>query len=178
MVLMPTLSRMKLLPCVLAIVLVAVLSSTGWARLGETPEQCEERYGPALLTKDVPKGDVPGAVYSHYNKAGLNIFATFYEGRVGEIFFEKEETNALGKAQKLSQAEIEALLAANGGGKEWKKVSPLQSGFGNQGWLLDDKSALAIYMSLENRLIFTDMGFSTIRTKNIEAREQQNLDGF
>jgi hypothetical protein len=121
---------------------------------------------------------MPGAVYSHYTKAGLDIFATFYEGRVGEIFFEKEEKNALGKAQELSQAEIESLLAANGGGKEWKKVSPLELGFGKQAWLLNDKSALAQYVPLENRLIFTDMGYSTIRTKTIEAREQQNLDGF
>lgn len=165
----------RLLCCALAV----MLFSTTWARLDETPEQCEARYGPAKLTKETPKDfNVPGAVTSFYNKSGLNIFVTFYDGRAGEIFFEKEEKDALGNPQELSQAEIESLLAANSGERQWKKVSPLESGFGSEGWLRDDKSALAVYVTLKNRLIFTDMGFSDMRSKNIKASEQENLDGF
>jgi len=121
---------------------------------------------------------MPGAVTSVYNKAGLNIFATFYEGRAGCIFFEKEEENALGKPEKLSTAEIESLLEANSGGKEWKKVSALEAGFGNEGWVLEDKSARAIYGMFESRLIFLATDYSEIQTKNQRAREKKSLDGF
>jgi hypothetical protein len=149
------------------------------ARLGETAEECEARYGAPTMTKDAPKTiDAPGATTSAYEKAGLRIIATIYQGKVGSIFFEKIKENALGKSVEFSNAEVSALLEANGGGNEWTPVSPLQAGFGNKGWLLEDGSAMALLVGFENRLIFTSMELSRIQEENKRKRQQENLEDF
>ena len=121
---------------------------------------------------------MPGATTAAYQKAGLSIIAVFYQGKAGSIFFEKIEKNALGKAIELSPAEVSALLHANGGGKDWKPVSPLETGFGNKGWQLEDGSAMALLVGLENRLIFMTMNYSSIQLENTRKKQQENLGDF
>jgi hypothetical protein len=114
---------MKAPSWITAIILAGILPLNGWARLGETPEQCEERYGSPSITKKEPEGFLPGVTASLYQKAGLAISVIFYRGTAGFIKFEKIE-----EKEALSPPEIEGLLEANGGGKKWQPVPPALQG--------------------------------------------------
>ena len=56
-----------------------------------------------------------------YQKSGLGILITFFNGKADSIAYRKIATNALGKGEQLSENEIEILLNNNSGGVPWKK---------------------------------------------------------
>jgi hypothetical protein len=100
-----------------ALLLLSVLislSSPALARIGETPEQCEARYGKPVKTLE--KGLRRGAVYE---KAGLQIQCEFHDNKCEYIYFKHLENNADGSKKFFAESELEILRDANSGGKEW-----------------------------------------------------------
>ncbi len=87
----------------------AALAAAAQARLGETLNQCIERYGPVIETRraELPQSDAEVAVFS---KAAVTIMVEFKEGKAWHITFRKPQ---------LTLAEINALLAANSASGEW-----------------------------------------------------------
>lgn len=114
---------MKVLPW---IVLAVMLPSWSWARLGETPEQCEERYGAPIPNKELPTV-IPRASVLCYHARGFKILIVFTNGKAGQIFYQKLMENPYEEAKALSEAEINWLLEANAGGKTW------EGGYAEQG---------------------------------------------
>jgi hypothetical protein len=169
---------MKALSWITTIILAGILPLNGWARLGETPEQCEERYGSPSITKKEPEGFLPGVTLAVYQKAGLAISVIFYKGTAGFVFFEKSEKNALGNAKELSLPEIEALLKANGGGKKWRVALPTIRGPLGNAWELDDGSATAEYVDGPNRLAVQTAEYLAAERARRRAKDEENLNGF
>ena len=116
----------------------------------------------------------PGGVVTLYRKSGLEIKVLYFNGTAGEVRFEKSEKDALGFAEEFSQTEIESLMEANGGGKEWQDGGP--SSGGGKMWALIDQSAYAIYSKPENSLQFTTAEFYKKLAANIKIEEKKNLD--
>jgi len=83
-----------------------------FARIGETPAQCEARYGKAL----------PG---SHGSESLCFTNGGFYKdgGYWIEVDFDQGKADSLKYSKlKMSESVIWYLLAANGGDKKWKEV--------------------------------------------------------
>lgn len=93
-----------------------LLSAWCPARLGETLEQCAERYGPQIEKRRalVSQSDADAAVFS---KNGVTVIAELQKGTTWLMTFRKA---------KLSSAEVDALLAANAVAAGWSK--PLRYG--------------------------------------------------
>ena len=80
------------------------------ARIGETEEQCDERYGkPFAVSED--------KVERTYKKGEFHMRAQFHDGKCDLIMFAKPD----GTPQEISESERDVLMKANGGGREWQK---------------------------------------------------------
>ena len=97
---------MRKIPLVL---LLWALTGTARARLGETMEQCTERYGPVIEKRQrlLPQSDTDTAVFS---KSGVTIVVEFHQGLAWHITFRKPI---------MQDEEIDALLQANASGGKW-----------------------------------------------------------
>jgi uncharacterized protein YdbL (DUF1318 family) len=69
-------------------------SATLFARIGETEQECAARYGEPI--KKLPNDSLL------YQKADLNIFITFFNGKADAIAYRK-----IAKDQQLSENEVE-----------------------------------------------------------------------
>jgi hypothetical protein len=110
--------------------LMTMLGTVCRARIGESLEQCIERYGPVVETRpaQLPQSDPVAAVFS---KNGVTIMVEFSGSEAWRITFRKP---------KFSAIEMEALLAANSGANTWSP--PLR--FGDREYRLgSDRSRLA-----------------------------------
>ena len=174
----PYFAIMKAYPWIGGVTLAVLLSSTSWARLGETPEQFEERYGAPSMTTKNPPDFLSGVTLAVYQKAGLAISAIFYKGTAGFVMFEKSEKNALGNAKELSLPEIQALLKANSTGKEWQAAPPAIRGPLGNAWELNDQSAIAEYVEGQNRLVVQTAEYRDAERARLRAKEEKNLEGF
>ena len=184
---MPTIAGMKVSAWSVGAVLAVMLPSWSWARLGETPEQCEERYGAPIVSKVLPMDSIaPGGVVTLYRKSGLEIKVLYFSGTAWEVRFEKSEKDALGFAEEFSPTEIESLMEANSSGKEWQGGYPSCGGIMRQRdyppprprhpllagpMYLIDRSEYAMYEKKENSLQF-------IKAEIILKPNRQLLDGF
>ncbi|GEP46405.1 hypothetical protein BGE01nite_56960 [Brevifollis gellanilyticus] len=82
------------------------------ARIGETREQCETRYGPAVDVKD-------GGETSIHVRAGFKVECTFFEGKCDCIAFSKMAASPELAGLPLTEAEQQLLMGVNSGGKTW-----------------------------------------------------------
>lgn len=108
---------------------IIVLMFAGWtasARLGETAEQAEQRYGKGEiktgLTDIFVGGPAPeGCVKRVYSKNGISIGATFFPNKAGKMvvgYLYFAFPNAVAAA-----AAFPDLLKSNAGGEEWRQVA-------------------------------------------------------
>lgn len=144
---------------------LAILSVTAYARVGETTEQCRARYGEPISSSE--KGTL-------YKKSGLLIVATFYEGKCDLIGYRKVEENSLGKAIKLTENEINLLLKSNSQ-SEWKKQNNLSM---SSQWQTEDGTLFANYDIFENTLGVMSAEYLARQKAEREAKEKDSLKGF
>ncbi|GEP46177.1 hypothetical protein [Brevifollis gellanilyticus] len=99
-----------------ALLLLSVLislASPALARIGETPEQCEARYGKPVKIEE------EGQAF-RYRKAGFNVTCVFRNGACVHMAF-SHVADAQNEVAPMSESEITTLLTANGSGKTWVK---------------------------------------------------------
>ena len=94
-----------------ALLLIAVMPLTAFARIGETREQCDKRYGKVT----VPPLEHNGIQYLAYRVHGFSIDLNIIDSKCEKMKYLKEDYGMLAKE------EIEALLNENG--TEWQQVS-------------------------------------------------------
>jgi hypothetical protein len=94
----------------LALILCSALPC--FARLGETPSECTQRYGSPISVNKENQTLV-------FVMKDLQITAHFWEGKCYKLQFETAEHYTDGNAQPLSEAVRLTLLEANNGGGEW-----------------------------------------------------------
>src|SRR5437870_3872480 len=112
---------------------VSLIALTGWlqARLGETLDQCVERYGPIVEKRpaEFPQSDPELAVFS---KSAVTILVEFKDGKAWHVTFRKP---------LLTQTEIDTLVKANSGEGGW---SPPLSVAGRTFRQSDDHTRLSV----------------------------------
>jgi len=149
------------------LLILIALALPAAARIGETPEECIARYGQ-------PMADMPAGVMA-FTKAGFRIALLFHQGRAEGISVSKMETNILKNSLPMSEAEITAVLDANGAGKKWKESG---AGFTGRSWESEDGSRFAGYDKTKNHLnLYTKAWADRTGAEQAEA-ERKNLDGF
>ncbi len=112
------------------VIALAVAVASASARIGETLEECQARYGkPVSAAK-------PGEMVAFY-KDDIFLGVSFFEGKADLIIFTKKAGQ---RTVHFTDEEIEMLLKANGHGQKWSKVpgSALKAR-----WITDDGSVAA-----------------------------------
>jgi hypothetical protein len=150
---------MRSIYCITAL----LIATSAFARIGETEQQIEARYGkPIKLIGGVPPG-LEGI--KRYQSAGLDIYVNFISGLSEEEYYSKQYG-------KIERAEVDAILQANSQGKEWKEIPsghPLYSWRATR-WMLGE-------INPESTLAEFDGGRLTIMTKKfLDASRAASAD--
>jgi hypothetical protein len=154
-------------PLLAAIAAAALTTSTLFARIGETEQECAARYGEPIKT-------FPDNSFL-YQKADLGILITFFNGKADAITYRKIATNVLGKGEEISENEIEILLKSNSGGVPWKKRVVISM---NKNWETENGELLATYITFENWLMVGTKDHLAREKAEKAAKEGQKLEGF
>jgi len=150
------------------VILCAICASSAFARIGETEAQIEARYGKPVVTfskgKERPR--------KGYLSAGFRITVSYLDGVSASEIYQKPDQS------KLSQTEIDTLLAANSGGGTWAESPLVISGL--QQWKTGGESneRTAAYVESNGSLLFTTKRlFDLERTEKAQA-EKAKLKNF
>jgi hypothetical protein len=87
-----------------------LLAAPAYARLGETTEQIEARYGKPTRAA---KPESPATDAEVYEKNGFDITVGYYEGKSYYEEFRKPETKEPRHLQEITTTELNCLLKAN-----------------------------------------------------------------
>lgn len=134
------------------------------ARLGETKEQCERRYGEVSDITANPK--LNGYFYIKNN---YTIVAYFIEGVCQRIDYTKEDYS--GRKVPLSEKEIEVFLSSNAQNSKWIAIDDNQ-------WARKDEKAIAIYYKRDYYLSIPTSKWINTLTESEEAEIKEQLKGF
>jgi hypothetical protein len=149
-------------PLLAAIAAITLTTSTLFARIGETEEECAARYGEP--TKTLPNNSFL------YQKSDLNIFIIFFNGKADAIAYSK-----IAKGQQLSENEIELLLTSNSGVVPWQKRAVISL---NRDWATENGELLANYDAVGHMLMIATKDYFARQKAAKDAKEGQNLEGF
>lgn len=166
----------------LLLILALMIPQMVMARIGETLEQCFERYGEDKEEKYGPSAPVGVKTYS-FTKNGLVIEVSFWHGKafqVAYLFFKCE--------QKLTVATFKKLQKANGGEREWGKLWEVsdraksaitvdKSMWGR--YTLDSDGNLA-YVTFSDKAAMDEVGklLNELRAKEEEEKASKATDGL
>jgi hypothetical protein len=111
---------------ILSLLIASVLfaaSTTAWARLGETEEECERRYGKAStpdpdgyvvgLGRDDESPQLEPEKRLQYSKNGVSLYIGFIDGKAVRIQYSFDRT------APLERSEIKALLDLSAPNRKW-----------------------------------------------------------
>ena len=104
------------------------------ARIGETPQQCIERYGKPI--KVTEKGLL-------FTKSRMKIFVTFSEGKADGLFIQKLAPATTKRAVPISEKEIEQFLIGNSCSSKWQFTTQLPDG--DVVWMTENAELTAMY---------------------------------
>jgi hypothetical protein len=100
---------------VLSVLVVLLTTVPASARVGETLDECVQRYGPMIERRPAKLGASDPDVMV-FSKAGITVAVEFREGKAWHLTFRKTA---------MTSFEIEALITANSGTSLWS--SPLKT---------------------------------------------------
>src|ERR1700757_2739188 len=138
------------------------------ARIGETEQQIEKRYGKSSLT--VSTGNEP--LQKVYQSSGLNITVTYLDGVSQREIFTKQD------GSELSKNEIAILLEANAAGSKWIEDPTATALAGMQGWKLESGGRTAAFSRDNTRLVITTDLVQKVFTQRKAEDEKEKLKGF
>ena len=146
------------------IITAALLASSAFARIGETEQQIEARYGKSKATSRSN-----GVVSRAYSYRGFSVMASFENGVCRGERYQKTPVPL-----PLLDADIGALLGVNAGGGKWHQVPDSSA---DRLVLIIYRGAngrLAMHNSVENTLLITSEDF----VARMSSRHAQELKGF
>ena len=94
------------------------------ARLGETIEQCNQRYGPPRTSSSMFPV-LAGAPIRQYTYQGWRISAAFLKGQAAKLRYSKLNSH------QIEEDEFQAILKGNAGGGTWSAQPMLKAIFNN-----------------------------------------------
>jgi hypothetical protein len=144
---------------------------TAAARIGETLQECERRYGPSTALKIEPDT----AVYS-FTKGPFSIAAIIWRGTVHNLMISKRGQNAAGISQELAAAELETFLEANRGESVWieKRTDSKNYAF----WESSDNRRRATFEIRTGLLLFSTNEYETKKAADKATEDKAALKGF
>jgi hypothetical protein len=145
-----------------------LLVAPAFARIGETEQQIEKRYGKSTLT--VSTGNEP--LQKVYQSSGLNITVTYLDGVSQREIFTKQD------GSELSKNEIAILLEANTAGSKWIEDPTATSLAGMQGWKLESGGRTAAFSRDKTRLVITTDLVQKVFNQRKAEDEKEKLKGF
>jgi hypothetical protein len=154
---------MKITHCIIALLLCCCASA--FARIGDTEQQIEARYGKTIGT--LSRGNSP--LQKVYRSSGLEIVVTYVDGVSQIELFVKEDKSG------LSENEIGVLLEANAASSKWIE-DPSARLAGMQGWKLESGGRMAGYAH-SALMISTDLADKVTDQRKAEA-EKEKLKRF
>lgn len=131
------------------------------ARIGETLEQCVERYGKVMSTSK----DTEGRPTSIFIKGTFTVTVRFVENKSCEIFFSKME--------RFTDIELKTLISANG--TNWAMKGPnhwISANTQRTAMCSDDHKFLAIY---DDAVVDKEIAKKLLKES---AKQSKNLEGF
>jgi hypothetical protein len=148
------------------LLILSAFAPSAFARIGETEEQIEKRFGKSVVTFSKGK-ELPN---KGYLSAGLRITVSYVDGISESEFYQKSDQ------QKLSQTEIDTLLDANSGGGAWAESPQVLSSV--REWKCESTQRTAAYVEFANALtIGTDRCWKLQEAQKAQA-EKDKLKGF
>jgi hypothetical protein len=142
------------------------VSASAFARIGETTEQVDKRYGAPLLETTKNNGES-----RRYSFRGFTILVTFERGISQCEVYQKKDTS------RMTEAEIKGLLGANAGGSPWRDDAEE----GSDLYLYrskDGRSRIAIYNLLGHDLMVTSKAFLDHHANIKNSADRQKMEGF
>ena len=156
---------MRTILCIMAISMFVMIPA--WARLGETEDQCVQRYG-AVLTRTTVVEFGQKLPTLAFVKNGYMIVAEMLDGKVGLMMITKADST------DFSENEQQLLIDADSSGQKWAKQNDLSV---DSLWIRDD-GAQAQYKPLDKALIFVSKDFIAARGAAAKADEAKKTQGF
>ena len=162
---------MTITHCIIALLLCCCASA--FARIGETIEQCNQRYGQCKQRYGQP--DKPTEQYVDFLKAPFKIIVHFYQGKADRVTYRMIEENDLGEGADISDNEIEQLLKLNGADRQWKRRVVISM---DRYWETQDGRLIAYYKTFEHYLAITTKEFCERVAAETKQKEDKALEGF
>jgi hypothetical protein len=132
------------------------------AHIGESPKECETRYGKPHRT------DKDGTMF--FVKNGMQITVKFFESQCDYVLVRPESGS-------LSDDQINDLLKSNGGEKVWKKTEPADSKKKSTStWTTVDGKLLA--SSSSSQITITTAARDARVAKEKKEKEKQSTSGL
>jgi len=156
----------------LSFVIVALLAVTAvpcYARLGETFDQLETRYGKVLLKFPGMHNGYPGDYRALFKKDSLCIAVTIYKGVAVEERINKQDLS------DLDQSELTALMDADSANLTWTEGN---SGDANSRIFTRDDGALAKYTTNEHCLYIWSKDYLDAIAAKQKAEQDAKLPGM
>lgn len=161
---------------IVSLIVFASLYQEAIARIGETPEQCQVRYG-KLVKADKDKEEL------QFQKDDILITVRFYNGKADYISFESKRRVSPQQLQGFSDSEIQGLLKANGGMRSWmrwKEGSSANEPIRNYGpatWWTVGGTLRAKQLGVAQLIIITKDHQCRFE-KEEKAKKDKKLEGF
>jgi len=153
-----------------------MIGASAFARIGETEQQIEARYGPSIApAPDKFKRDELGNEIRVYNFHGFTVTVTFVNGRSEvELFVKYKDQIPSDHWEVMTGQEVAAILEAyEGTGVKWK---PEQGSRRPMWWDSEDGRLKAINMF--NQVQIGTVSYVEKRTERIKQNEADRLKGF
>lgn len=146
--------------------LIALMFSTSaFARIGETTEQLDKRYGkPLETTRD-------NVEIRRYLFRGFIILVGLENGiSQGEVYRKENDS-------RMTEAEIQGLLQVNAGKSEWRR-EPDENVDNFVYWSRDKKTRVAIYTLATHGLMVTSKAFLSRFAHLGISSDRKKMEGF
>lgn len=158
---------------ILSLLLILSVSSSAFARIGESEQQVEARYGKPIAPR-VPGEDLGET--KAYVCAGFLIAVTFVDGVSQREMYAKNDKSA------ITGAEVEVLLEANRGNLQWGGSHPADQKplpFGVEEWrCIDQRSRVAFHDTRQHSFFVTTQAFIDASERAQDAKTKKKLDSF
>lgn len=147
----------------LILFILAGLSCLASARLGETPQQLESRYGKATSSE-------PQTL--HFRKNGIFVVAKMLDGKCQSLTlhpYKEAPDGKLSDGDPLTEKQIEALLSSNSQSSKWQ-------GSRETGWKTPD--GLLAAFAFSGGIVIETTAFSKAAIDKEKTEEVKKTEGF
>ena len=149
-----------------SLLLIALMFSTpAFARIGETTEQIDKRYGQPLETKR-DKEEI-----RRYSFRDFTVLVGVDRGISQCEVYQKKDNS------RMTEAEIQGLLQANAGKSDWN-YEPDENLESFIYWSRDKRTRVAIYNLATHGLMVTSKAFLARFAHLVNSSDRKKMEGF